>query len=109
MLQGLKTLDVLKVLRDHPETMRPLLTGCNVRKLSADALESLMVPVFSEQGSNRRAREEELWLKWSMFLFKVEGKYKRLFYVIQILSTDFAASLPPNQTFLVGTSLGAVI
>jgi len=69
---GLETLGVLKLLQQHPLTMRSLFVDTH-DVLTADILQDLFTVEFSLRGSNERDKEEEVILHWITFLQEIEG------------------------------------
>lgn len=74
MLDGMKTLGVLDLMRSNPKTMRPLFVpGGPV--LTTDSMFDLFRGVFSPKGSNQREIEESIIVMWSNYLQLIEGKH----------------------------------
>ena len=74
LVQGLETLGILSLLRNHPTSARPLLTHSDARPLTAGDVFDMFQPQLSPPGSNAREREEDQLIKWLNFLEQVEGK-----------------------------------
>ena len=70
--QGLKVLNVLDAIQQHPQVMRPLFCH-QTTKLTAAALEELFQPQLSDTGSNKRANENVVLAWWLDYLQDVEG------------------------------------
>lgn len=74
--EGLQMLNLHTLLKIHPAALSKLLTHCP-SKLTADQLKTLMVPLFSPSGSNRRENEEAVMMNWLYFLEDIEGKHNK--------------------------------
>ena len=70
---GLKTLGVLQMLRENPEVCRPLFE--TMAEIDADTMEDLLVPSYSDRGTNRRLKEEQVMVSWSVFLHDTQGTW----------------------------------
>ncbi len=68
-MEGLKTFDVLDLIRRNPNKMRQLF----VFVLTADFMIDLFVPVLSPKGSNQREVVDSVVVKWSNYLQMIEG------------------------------------
>lgn len=66
-------LDLLQVIRRNPQQFISILVKDD-RRLTASILEDLLQPMFSEEGSNKRTKEETIFMNLPFFLQDVEGK-----------------------------------
>ena len=73
-IEGLKTLDILTLMKNYPNEMKPLFLP-EKRELSSSTLEDIFSVEFSLQGSNQRQVEEEVYMFWLSFLKDVEGMH----------------------------------
>ena len=73
LVNGLQTLGVLTLLRDHPNTMHSLFVYSEARPMTAGDLFDMFPPHLSAAGSNSMEREEDQLMKWLHFLEYVEG------------------------------------
>jgi transcription antitermination factor NusG len=74
MVNGLKSLEVLTLVRSNPGVSRQLFVKGNPTPLTADSLYDMFTPELSPM-SNRREKEEAQLLNWTNFLGFVEGMY----------------------------------
>ena len=95
-LTGLKTLDVLDVIRQHPDLCLPLFL-VNNSKMSAAELDSLFDFMFSAKGSNARPKEERVARTWAMFLEAAEGNYCSKPLTRESLSPRFDVIIPSRS------------
>lgn len=72
-LEGLQTLDVATLIKQHPSIMRQVFTS-NTLPVTARDLTNLLVPVYSPVGSNAREEEEAIMLNWNYYLQDIQGK-----------------------------------
>ena len=69
---GLHTLDVLDMLMQYPSIFRPYFCYGPV-KLTAQSVDEVFKPIFSEEGTQMREREELLVMLWRDYLQDCEG------------------------------------
>ena len=72
-IEGLKTLEILTLMRNYPNEMKPLFLP-EKRELSSSTLKDIFSVEFSLQGSNQR-QVEEVYMFWLSFLKDVEGMH----------------------------------
>ena len=70
--EGLNTLDVLDMLKRHPSIFRPYFCYGPI-KLTAQSVDDIFKPLFSEEGTRMREREELLVMHWRDYLQDCEG------------------------------------
>ena len=73
LLDGMKTLGVLDLIRSNPNTMRQLFVAGGEPVLTADSMFDLFKGVLSPLGSNQRDKEELVIVHWSNYLQQIEG------------------------------------
>ncbi len=71
---GLRTLNVLKLMEDNPETMKLLFIKSQNRLLSFNVFQDLFVADFSTEGSNQREMEEQVYMFWINLLQEIESR-----------------------------------
>lgn len=80
--EGFSTLGLLEELRKNPKVFYSMFVN-EERPLQAKDLNTLFEVVFSEQGSNRRAKENKTICFWRDWLIDVEG----IFIALVMLGT----------------------
>lgn len=73
LVNGLKLLDVLTLIREYPVLARQLFVKGNPKCLTADSLYDLFTADLSPPMSNWRDKEEAQLMNWAHFLQFVEG------------------------------------
>ena len=79
LIDGLKVLGVLDLLRNYPKVMRPLLLCKKPVCLTSDYVIDMFKPVMSLPGSNQREKEEALTLHWVNYVQLIEGKVLKMY------------------------------
>ena len=69
-IDGLKTCDLLTLIRQHPAAFKPVFQFSNT--LSAEVLDEMFLPQLSPMGSNKRVLEEALVFNFSQLLEDIE-------------------------------------
>ena len=72
-LDGLNLHGFLHIVRKHVDEARSLFQESSCRKLTAEMLDDLFTPRYSEIGSNRRVKEESIMMNFTHFLEDVEA------------------------------------
>ena len=67
LVKGLETLDILSLLREHPNAAHPLFIHSDGPPLTSGDVFDMFYPLPSLPGSNAREREEEQLIKWLKF------------------------------------------
>ena len=70
-IQGLTTCGILEMIRANPELFRPIFQ-LSKKKLTADLLDNIFLPLFSPEGSNKRVKEESVVFNFNQMLENVE-------------------------------------
>ena len=70
-IQGLTTCGILEMIRANPELFRPIFQ-LSKKKLTADLLDNIFLPLFSPGGSNKRVKEESVVFNFNQMLENVE-------------------------------------
>jgi hypothetical protein len=91
MVNGLKSLEVLTLVRSNPGVSRQLFVKGNPTPLTADSLYDMFTPELSPPMSNGREKEEAQLLNWTNFLGFVEGMLVECMHISPDLS-------PPPQS-----------
>ncbi|CAB4045967.1 Hypothetical predicted protein, partial [Paramuricea clavata] len=68
MREGLETLGVLQAIQRNPEKFRELFIKEYLPKLDAEIVDLLFVPKLAEEGSNKRAAQEQAIVYWRDYL-----------------------------------------
>ena len=71
-LEGLDTLGVASLLKQYPSALRQLFMYSS-RRVTAQDLTQLLLPVYSPHGSNAREEEEAVMLNWNDYVQDLEG------------------------------------
>lgn len=74
MLEGLKCLGVLTLIRNNPVVTRQLFIKGSPKHLTAEEMFDMFTPNLSPQMSNLRDKEAQL-MNWANFLEVVEGMW----------------------------------
>ena len=74
MREGLETLGVLQAIQRNPEKFRELFIKEYLPKLDAEIVDLLFVPKLAEEGSNKRASQEQAIVYWRDYLQDCMGK-----------------------------------
>jgi hypothetical protein len=69
---GLRTLDVLDLLKDYPSFFRPYFCYTPI-DITAEYVDRIFRPIFSEEGCKIREREELIVMHWRDYLQDREG------------------------------------
>jgi hypothetical protein len=69
----LNTLNLKHLASVSPRVVYYLLAAENAKPLTAECLQDLFVPTFSERGSNTRSTEETIIHNWFTFVEEVSG------------------------------------
>ena len=81
MLKGVESLGLLELIQANPKMMKKLFLGTeNKKKLTADLLFNLFPAQFSDEGSNRRDKEERAVMFWDTFNQKVAGTSQKVLH-----------------------------
>lgn len=72
-LDGLNLHGFLNIVREHAEEARWLFQESSCKQLTAEMIDDLYTPRYSEIGSNRRVKEESIIMNFTHFLEDVEG------------------------------------
>ena len=75
MVNGLKSLEILTLVRSNPGVVRQLFVKGTPKPLTADSLYDMFTPELSPPMSNWREKEEAQLLNWTNFLGFVEGMF----------------------------------
>ena len=75
LVDGLKTLGILKLMQQHPHHFRPLLQSTTKPLLTSSQMLKLFQPVWSPKGSNQREKEELIILNWTTYLDETQGMF----------------------------------
>ena len=75
MVDGLKTLDVLGLIRTNGNKLRPLFVCGDSTPPTVDNMIDMFAPKLSPIGSNRRESEEEVVMQWVNYLQMIESKF----------------------------------
>lgn len=84
LVDGLKSLEILSLVRNNPQVARQLFVKGTPKPLTADSIYDMFTPVLSPQMSNLREKEEAQLLNWSNFLGFVEGTFTYSIMLMQI-------------------------
>ena len=68
MAEGLKLLNVISLLRQHPQKFKSLFVFDVDSVLTADQMVTLFDVAYSPQGSTKRVSEEATYMHWNEFL-----------------------------------------
>ena len=63
----------MDTIRKHPSAFLPIFTEETKTKLTSGDLQSMFTPALSEQGTNKRRKEEDIVISWIDFLEECEG------------------------------------
>ena len=74
LVDGLKTLGILKLMQQHHH-FRPLLQSTIKPLLTSSQMLKLFQPVWSPNGSNQREKEELIILNWTTYLDEMQGMF----------------------------------
>ena len=74
MKEGLNTLGVLQAIQKHPCKFKELFSRECLPKLDAEMVDLLFVPKLDEEGSNKRAVQEQAIVYWRDYLQDCTGK-----------------------------------
>ncbi len=80
ILDGLKVVKMLDLIRANPNKMEQLFIYSNPKVITAEDMFKLFPPLYSETGSNIREAEEDVVMLWVHFLQIIERKYIRGIY-----------------------------
>ena len=75
MVNGLKSLEILSLVRSNPAIARQLFVRGTPKPLTSDSLYDTFTPELSPPMSNWRDKEEAQLLNWTNFLGFVEGMF----------------------------------
>ena len=73
LIEGLKVLGIFDMIKAYPHTVYSLLQS-QPEPMTATCMIDLFQPRFSEQGSNKREKEEEMMMYWIQMLELIGGK-----------------------------------
>ncbi len=71
---GLRSLEILDLMAQHPTLMRPLFLESGKPKLSAESFLQIFNILWSPVGSNRREQEEAVIYGWTEYVHEIEGE-----------------------------------
>ena len=86
MVVGLNALGVYDLIKANPNTMYNLLHTIPLPLTVTAMMELFDQPYFSEQGSVRREREEQVLMYWVQLLYEIERMWVFFFFFLQPVS-----------------------
>lgn len=72
--RGLQTAQLATLLDKHTNLFKELFLHSK-KLITADFIQDLFIPHYSERGSNNRVKEEEIVMNWISYLQELEGTF----------------------------------
>ena len=93
----LNSLNLKHLASVSPRVLHCLLAAENAKPLTAECLQDLFVPQFSDRGSNARKAEETIIHNWFTFIEEISGIYSYSSYIVWTLFCKCSTSMKEDD------------